>query len=172
MTEQVTGLDLVEQQLRIARGERLSFGQADVALRGHAIEARLYAEDPAKDFLPVTGTVLDWRLPRGGNLLVDSGVDTGSEVSVHYDPLLAKLVARGDTRPEAVARLARALDDLAVQGLVTNRDFLRTLLRHPAFVAGRLHTGFIEEHLQSPPGRGAVGGGRAGGRSGRDTGGP
>ncbi len=147
VTELVTGLDLVEQQLRVARGERLTFTQESLAMKGHAIQARLYAEDPANGFLPATGTLLDWVAPEDGNLVVDSGVEQGAEVSVHYDPMLAKLVAWGETRDDAVSRLRRALEKLVVAGVTTNRDFLVRLLSHPEFEAGRLHTGFIQEHL-------------------------
>jgi 3-methylcrotonyl-CoA carboxylase alpha subunit len=149
VTELVTGLDLVEQQLRIARGEALAFTQAQLSQKGHAVEVRLYAEDPANDFLPSVGPVLDWHVPELGGLLVDAAVETGGEVSMHYDPMIAKLVAWGEDRAQATARLALALEGLSVQGVTTNRAFLLSLLRHPDYLAGRLHTGFITEHAHA-----------------------
>jgi len=147
LTELVTGLDLVEWQIRVATGERLPWRQADIQPRGHAIEARLYAEDPAKDYLPVTGRVALWRPPVGEGIRVESGVESGSEVGIHYDPLLAKLVAYGPERPTAVQRLQQALDQTTLLGLTTNLPFLRDVLQHPAFRAEGLHTGFLAEHF-------------------------
>ena len=149
VTEAVTGLDLVEMQIRTAEGHPLPITQAQLSLTGHAIEARLYAEDPAQDFLPVTGRVALWEPAALPGLRYDSGVEEGAEVSVHYDPMLAKVIAHGATRDEATARLARALGRLGVAGVTTNRDFLLSALTHPAFQAGDLDTHFIEKHL--PP---------------------
>lgn len=155
VTEAVTGLDLVEWQIRVARGEQLPLRQEDVPLRGHAVEARLYAEDPAHDFLPATGTVRLWAPAALPGVRYDSGVETGSAVGVDYDPMLAKVIAHGATRDDAVARLARALRTLGVGGLTTNRDFLVQVLEHPAFAAGAIDTHFIERHLpaesRTPP---------------------
>ncbi len=145
VTELVTGVDLVEQQLRIARGEKLALTQAGLAQKGHAVEVRLYAEDPANDFLPAAGTIVDWDVPELGHLLVDSGVETGTQVGVEYDPMLAKLVAWGETRAEATGLLVRVLERMSVQGVTTNRGFLARLLEHPEYEAGRIHTGFIAE---------------------------
>ena len=144
VTEAITGLDLVREQLRIAEGESLGYGQDDLAIDGHAIEARLYAEDPTRNFLPSPGTVDVWR-PAAGNLArFDSGVESGSEVSVEFDPMIAKVIAHAPTRREAAAKLARALEQTALQGLRHNRDFLVTTLREPAFLAGDTTTDFIE----------------------------
>jgi acetyl/propionyl-CoA carboxylase alpha subunit len=151
-TEAVTGLDLVEQQLRIAAGEPLSFAQSDVTPRGHAIELRLYAEDPARDFAPTTGRILAWRPPAG--VRVDSGVAAGSRVTPAFDPMLAKLVAHGETRAEALDRARRALRDVVLLGLRTNAGFLARLLDDPDVRAGRLHTGLIAEKpglAEDPP---------------------
>jgi acetyl-CoA carboxylase biotin carboxylase subunit len=147
VTEATTGLDLVRMQIEVAQGSPLALDQEEVALSGHAIEARLYAEDPASDFLPAAGRVALWSVPELPGLRVDSGVEAGSEVGVHYDPLLAKLIAHGATREEARHRLVRGLKQLALGGVATNRDFLVTVLEHPAFRAGELDTHFIERHL-------------------------
>ncbi len=149
VTEAVTGLDLVRLQIEIARGLPLGFDQGDLELSGHAVEARLYAEDPAADFLPVTGTVDLWAPPELPGLRIDSGVEQGSEVTIHYDPMLAKVIARGRDRAEALRRLRRGLAELAVGGLTTNRDFLRLALDHDAFHRGEVDTAFIDRHLPS-----------------------
>ena len=147
VTELVTGLDLVEWQIRIARGETLPWRQTDVVCAGHAIEARLYAEDPANGFLPATGTIRLWAPSVVPGVRYDSGVEAGTVVGVDYDPLLAKVIAHGPTRAVAVARLTRALRELGVGGVTTNRDFLLQILAHPEFVAGTLDTHFIERNL-------------------------
>jgi acetyl-CoA carboxylase biotin carboxylase subunit len=150
VTEMVTGLDLVRLQIEIAEGRPLPFSQADLKTEGHAIEARLYAEDPANDFLPSTGKIIDLHLPaiqEGGGLRIDSGIESGMEVGIHYDPMLAKLIARGESRDEAIRKLVYALRQSSIQGLRTNRDFLIRLLDHPDFRRGSAHTGFIAEHL-------------------------
>jgi propionyl-CoA carboxylase alpha chain len=149
VTEAVTGLDLVELQLRVAEGHALPLAQEDVRLAGHAIEARLYAEDPERDFLPATGRIALLALPARPGLRIDSGIEEGTEVGIHYDPLLAKLVAHGASREEARRRLLGALEALGVAGVVTNRAFLAAVLAHPEFVAGRLDTHFIERRLGS-----------------------
>ena len=142
-----TPLDLVRLQLLVAAGEVLPFGQDDVVQAGHAVEARVYAEDPAAGFLPATGTLRAWGVPATPGVRVDAGVRDGSEVSVHYDPLLAKIIAAGPTRAEAIGSLASALQTSRIHGLTTNRDFLVAALRHPAFASGDYDTGFVAEHL-------------------------
>ncbi|MCT9820009.1 ATP-grasp domain-containing protein [Microbacterium sp. W1N] len=142
VTELVTGIDLVEQQLRVAAGEPLAFGQDDVHLSGHAIEARVYAESPERGFLPATGTVLRWRAPEG--VRTDAAVTSGSVVTADYDPMVAKVIAHADTRTAALHRLDAALAGTVVLGVDTNIAFLRTLLAEPAVVAGELDTGLIE----------------------------
>ena len=146
VTEAVTGLDLVREQILIAQGERLSVRQDDLTLRGHAIEVRLYAEDPANGFLPTGGRLLDWRPPGDAEIRVESGVEAGSEIALAFDPMLAKLISHAPTRREAALRLARALERLVAPGVVTNRDFLVHVLRHPAFLDGDTTTDFIERH--------------------------
>ncbi|WP_455424256.1 acetyl/propionyl/methylcrotonyl-CoA carboxylase subunit alpha [Agrococcus sediminis] len=144
VTEMVTGVDLVEQQLRIAAGEPLAIAQDDVTLTGHAIEARIYAEDPSAGFLPTGGTVLaiDW--PYGDDVRVDAGVEQGGEVGSSYDPMIAKVIAHGATRGQALERLREALAETSIFGVVTNRGFLCALLDEPSVRAGELDTGFID----------------------------
>ncbi|QCQ92206.1 acetyl/propionyl/methylcrotonyl-CoA carboxylase subunit alpha [Rhodococcus sp. SGAir0479] len=147
VTEMVTGLDLVEWQVRVAAGEPLGFTQDDVELTGHAIEARVYAEDPARGFLPTGGTVLGLTEPTGVGVRVDSGLHDGTVVGSDYDPMLAKVIAHGDDRGEALRRLDRALAETAIPGVVTNVDFLRFLLADPDVVAGDLDTGLLDRRL-------------------------
>lgn len=147
VTELVTGVDLVAEQIRIAAGEPLRFGQADVRLTGHAVEARVYAEDPARGFLPTGGQVLAFREPAGPAIRVDAGIAAGDTVGTAYDPMLAKIVAWGPDRPAAIARLDAALAATVLLGVTTNIGFLRALLGHPDVVAGRLDTGLVERDL-------------------------
>ncbi len=150
VTELVTGIDLVEWQIRAARGEALPWIQDAIELRGHAIEARLYAEDAADDFRPATGPVLLWRPPAGDGIRVDDGIRAGDEITPYYDPLLAKIIAHGDTREEAVRRLRGALGQTILLGLKTNRRCLMTVLEQPAFLAGETTTAFLAEHPRNP----------------------
>jgi acetyl-CoA carboxylase biotin carboxylase subunit len=147
ITEWVTGIDLVHAQLRVAGGERLWFGQEDVALRGHAIECRVYAEDPAQHFLPSPGRIALLREPQGPGVRVDSGIRAGGEVTVHYDPMLAKLSAWAGDRDAARRRLIAALRDYVVLGVTTNIAFLADVLAQPAFASGDTHTHFLDQHM-------------------------
>ncbi len=147
VTEMITGLDLVEWQLRIASGERLPLGQDDISIDGHAIEARLYAEDPANDFLPASGTALLWEVPEAEGVRVDHGLLENQEISPFYDPMIAKLIAHGKTREEARRKLVKALVNTQILGLPTNREFLLDALSHPQFCAGDFSTAFIGEHF-------------------------
>jgi len=144
VTEEVTGIDLVREQLRIAAGAPLGYEQSDVAFSGWAIEARLCAEDPAAGFLPATGTVIAFDMASSPVVRLESGVAAGSVVSVAFDPMLAKVIAHGATRAEAAAKLALALESMHLGGVVTNRDFLAATLRHEDFLAGETTTAFIE----------------------------
>ncbi|MGW3203270.1 acetyl/propionyl/methylcrotonyl-CoA carboxylase subunit alpha [Streptomyces sp. NPDC001135] len=144
VTELVTGLDLVEWQLRVAAGERLGFGQEDVRLTGHAVEARICAEDPARGFLPSGGTVLLLEEPQGDGVRTDSGLSEGTEVGSLYDPMVSKVIAHGPDRATALRRLRVALAETVTLGVQTNAGFLRRLLAHPAVVAGELDTGLVE----------------------------
>lgn len=147
VTEMVTGLDLVQLQLRIAGGESLPFTQADLSQRGHAIECRVYAEDPANSFLPATGKIHRFIAPEAPNVRVDSGIQTGDSVTIHYDPMIAKVIAYGETREAAIARMKAALRQTIVLGVTTNIPFLLSLLEHQAFVRGEVDTTFIDTHL-------------------------
>jgi len=150
ITEEITGVDLVQAMIRIAAGEPLPLDPAALAIRGHAIELRIYAEDPEKGFLPAPGQVAELRPPGGPGIRLDAGVEAGDAVSIHYDPLLAKLIAWGADRPEAIERLERALAELRIEGLRTTLPFHRWLVRHAAFRAGEIDTGFVDAHW---PGR-------------------
>jgi acetyl-CoA carboxylase biotin carboxylase subunit len=160
VTEQVTGTDLVRAQLLVAMGRPLPWTQADLRQRGHAIECRVYAEDPAAGFLPQAGPLRLYREPSAPGIRIDSGVEEGTDVPVQYDPMLAKLIASAESRDAAIARAAAALRAFPILGVRTNLAFLIRVLEHPAFRAGDLHTGFVAEHLeallQQPPASDAV----------------
>ncbi|HSS18477.1 MAG TPA: acetyl-CoA carboxylase biotin carboxylase subunit [Pyrinomonadaceae bacterium] len=143
VTELVTGFDLVREQINVAAGARLSFTQADVHWQGHAIECRVYAEDPANNFFPSPGQITYLQVPHGPGIRDDSGVEAASEVSIYYDPMISKLAAWGRTREESIDRLRRALDEYQVGGIKTTLPFFREIVRDEAFIAGKLDTGFI-----------------------------
>jgi propionyl-CoA carboxylase alpha chain/3-methylcrotonyl-CoA carboxylase alpha subunit/acetyl-CoA/propionyl-CoA carboxylase biotin carboxyl carrier protein len=146
VTEMVTGIDLIEMQIRIAQGESLPFNQNQVQAKGHAIELRIYAEDPQNDFLPTTGKLLSYSIPVGSSVRVDDGFIEGMKVTSAFDPMLAKLIVHGKTRKEAIDRAHRAIDDTLVLGITTNIDYLARIISHPAFAAGQIHTGFITQY--------------------------
>lgn len=148
VTELITGLDLVEWQLRVANGEYLPLQQHELSIKGHAIEVRLYAEDPRQDFLPQTGQVLRWKPTILPNVRIDHGMLATDEVSPFYDPMVAKVIAYGKTREDAIRLLARAVDDCVLLGVNSNKQFLVNLLRHPIVVAGDTNTAFIQQHFQ------------------------
>lgn len=145
VTEMITGIDLVEQMIRIAYGEKLAIDQKDVTLTGWAVESRLYAEDPYRGFLPSIGRLSRYRVPKGENVRVDTGVTEGSEITMFYDPMIAKLVTYGKDRAEAIDEMGRALDAYEVKGIAHNINFLNAVCNHPRFRAGDLTTGFIAE---------------------------
>jgi len=147
VTELVTGTDLVRAQLQVAMGEPLPWKQEDLVQTGHAIECRVYAEDPANGFLPQAGPLSLYREPSGPGIRVDSGVVEGIDVPVQYDPMLAKLIAHGASREAAIGRMTAALRAFPILGVRTNVAFLLNVIRHPAFASGELHTGFVDEHL-------------------------
>ncbi len=147
VTELVTGVDLVIAQLRVASGEAVPWRQTELTQRGHAIEARVYAEDPVNDFLPQAGRLILYREPRMPGVRVDSGVTQGTDVGVHYDPLIAKVIAHGENRSQAIARLVHALRAFPILGIRTNVPLLLTILEHPIFVTGRMHTGSLDAEL-------------------------
>jgi acetyl/propionyl-CoA carboxylase alpha subunit len=145
VTEEVTGFDLVVEQLRVAGGERLRWSQEGIVTRGAALECRVYAEDPDKGFLPSPGTITELTLPTGEGVRIESGVEAGSTVSVHYDPLLFKLIVHGRSREEALARMATSLQHCAVGGVKTNLALLRRVLASEAFRRGYAHTQMVEQ---------------------------
>jgi propionyl-CoA carboxylase alpha chain/3-methylcrotonyl-CoA carboxylase alpha subunit/acetyl-CoA/propionyl-CoA carboxylase biotin carboxyl carrier protein len=147
VTEQVTGFDLVEEQIHIADSGLLRLKQADVVQRGHAIECRICAEQPDDDFRPATGTVRLLRLPEGDEIRIDNGVSEGQEIGAAFDSMLAKLIVHSPTREQAIATCISALRDYVLLGVAVNIEFLGRIVRHPVFQAGQLHTGFIPEHI-------------------------
>ena len=147
VTELITGLDLVAWQLKVAAGETLPLTQEQVELKGHAVEVRLYAEDPRNNFMPQTGQVRLWDIPKRAGIRMDHGIQTGQVVSPHYDPMIAKVIAYGDDRAEAIRRLASAVQDTQLLGMNNNKLFLQNILRHPVFAAGEATTAFIEQHF-------------------------
>ena len=144
ITEEITGLDLVREQIRVAEGHALEFSQEDLSISGHAIEARIYAENPARDFLPAPGTIKAWQPSTVAKARFDSGIETGSIIGTQFDPMIAKVIVHAKTRAEAISRLARVLETTRIQGLTTNRDFLVATLRTQAFQDGDTTTDFIE----------------------------
>jgi acetyl/propionyl-CoA carboxylase alpha subunit len=147
VTEMVVGVDLVKEQIRVACGAELSWAQSELSQRGHAVEARIYAEDAAHGFLPAPGPVYFLEEPIGPGLRWDGGVQTGDEVSLYYDPIVAKLIAWGADRTEALGRLRTALNHTVVLGLTTNIEFLKAVLDHPEFISGNLTTSFLQHHI-------------------------
>ena len=148
VTEMVTGVDLVREQIRIAEGHPLSFRQEDLSIQGHALELRVYAEDVPGGFLPSTGTLTRYRPPVGPGIRVDDGVEEGGEVSMHYDPMLAKLCAHGPTREAAIDRMLQAIDEYEVHGVETTLDFGHFAMNHDAFRSGQFDTGFVNDHYK------------------------
>jgi acetyl-CoA carboxylase biotin carboxylase subunit len=150
VTEQVTGLDLVKLQIAIAAGHRLPFEWETITPRGHAIEVRLYAEDPNNNFFPSPGTILSRHAPSGPGIRLDEGVYEGWTVPNDYDPLLGKLIAWGNSREESIARLRRALEEYTITGIKTNAGLFRRILSDASFLRGELHTGWLDQLLARP----------------------
>jgi len=147
ITEEVTGVDIVKAMIRVAAGEPLGIEQSEVRLAGHAIEARIYAEDPERGFVPSPGEIVVYRPPGGIGVRVDTGVYQGARVTVHYDPMVAKLISTGRDREEAIDRMRRALREFVVKGIKTSIPFHEVVMQHPRFLDGHYDTGFIDEHL-------------------------
>ena len=156
ITEMITGVDIVKTMIRVAAGEKLPFEQEDLAISGHAIEARIYAEDPDNNFMPSPGEIVVYRPAGGPGIRVDSGVYQGARVTVFYDPMVAKLVVWGRDRGEAIERLRRALSEFVVKGIKTSIPFHQKVVNHPVFLAGKYDTGFIDQHMDG--GKGGDGG--------------
>jgi acetyl/propionyl-CoA carboxylase alpha subunit len=148
VTELITGIDLAVEQIRVASGEKLSFGQEDVRIRGHAIECRIYAEDPSSGFLPSTGLLRSYQEPSGPGIRVDSGVYEGAEISVFYDPMISKLLSNGKDRKQAITRMLRALEEYRISGVANNIEFHKDILKHSEFIAANLSTHFINEYYR------------------------
>lgn len=148
VTEMVTGIDLVKEQIKIARGEKLSFTQNDLQLRGHAIELRVYAEDPLNNFLPDIGKLVQYIKPEGPGVRVDDGYEEGMDIPIYYDPMLSKLVAYGKDRTEAIERLIRAIDSYKITGVKNTLGFGKFVLRHPDFVSGKFDTNFVGKNFK------------------------
>jgi acetyl/propionyl-CoA carboxylase alpha subunit len=148
ITEEVTGIDIVKWQLRIASGEKLSIDTASLKQTGHAIECRIYAEDPGQDFIPSSGVIQVLKVPDGLRVRHDSGIEAGSEISSFYDPMIAKLIVSGEDRDDAIRKMCWALNNYVVIGIKTNIPFLKAILEHPAFVDGDTTNRFIERYME------------------------
>jgi acetyl/propionyl-CoA carboxylase alpha subunit len=148
VTEQITGIDLVREQIIVARGEKLSFTQEDLKIQGHSFEVRVYAEDPMNNFLPDIGTLETYVRPQGLGVRVDDGFEEGMEIPIYYDPMIAKLITFGKDRETARRRMLRAIDEYDIKGVKTTMDFCRFALEHEAFVSGYFDTNFVKHHFK------------------------
>jgi acetyl/propionyl-CoA carboxylase alpha subunit len=147
VSEMITGIDLVKEQIRVARGEKLSFTQDDLKINGHSLEIRVYAEDPANNFLPDIGKLVTYRRPMGPGVRVDDGFEEGMDIPIYYDPMIAKLITHGKDRDEAIARMVRAIDEYIITGCQTTLGFCRWAIQHPAFVSGDFDTHFVKKYF-------------------------
>ena len=147
VTEMITGIDLVKEQIKVAQGEKLSFKQEDLTINGHAIEVRVYAEDPANNFLPDIGKLDCYKVPQGAGIRVDDGFEEGMDIPIYYDPMIAKLIAYGKDREEAIARLIRAIDEYKIIGVETTLPFCKFVLKHEAFILGNFDTQFVSKYF-------------------------
>jgi propionyl-CoA carboxylase alpha chain len=146
VTEMITGIDLVEEQIKIARGEKLSFKQEDITINGHALELRVYAEDPLNDFLPSTGTLIKYQKPTGEGIRVDDGYTEGMSIPVYYDPMIAKLITHGNNRTEAIQKMKTAIAGYQIEGVQTTLPFGNFVMEHEAFLSGRFDTQFVQKY--------------------------
>jgi acetyl/propionyl-CoA carboxylase alpha subunit len=146
VTEMITGIDLVEEQIKIARGEKLRFKQEDITINGHALELRVYAEDPLNDFLPSTGTLTKYQKPTGEGIRVDDGYTEGMAIPVYYDPMIAKLITHGNNRTEAIQKMKTAIADYHIEGVQTTLPFGNFVMEHDAFLSGRFDTQFVQKY--------------------------
>ena len=147
VTEMITGIDLVKEQIRIAEGHPLSFSQEDLKIEGHAVEVRVYAEDPANDFLPDIGKLVRYVRPQGPGVRVDDGFEEGMDIPIYYDPMIAKLITHGKDREEAIARMLRAIREYVIVGCETTLPFCSYVLRHDAFTSGNFDTHFVKHYF-------------------------
>jgi acetyl-CoA carboxylase biotin carboxylase subunit len=148
VTEYITHTDLVKEQIRIAQGKELSYKQEDLTIKGHAIEIRVYAEDPVNNFLPAVGRLNTYIPPKGKGVRIDDGYEEGMEVSIYYDPMIAKLIAFGKNRDQAIQRMIRAINEYRIAGVKTTLPFCKFVMHHEAFVSGKFDTKFVETHFQ------------------------
>ena len=148
VSEMITGIDLVKEQIKVARGEKLSFTQEDLQIHGHALELRVYAEDPMNNFLPDIGRLVDYRKPEGPGIRVDDGFEAGMDIPIYYDPMIAKLVAYGKDRTEAIERMLRAIDEYKITGVKNTLQFGAFVIQHPDFVSGKFDTHFVAKHFK------------------------
>lgn len=148
VSELITGIDLVKEQIRVARNEKLSFTQDDLSINGHAVEVRVYAEDPANNFLPDIGKLIKYKVPQGPGIRVDDGFEEGMDIPIYYDPMIAKLITHGKDRSEAIERMIRAIDEYAIVGVETTLPFCRFALQHDAFVSGKFDTHFVDNFFR------------------------
>ncbi|MFN6037160.1 MAG: acetyl-CoA carboxylase biotin carboxylase subunit [Bacteroidota bacterium] len=146
VSEMITGVDLVKEQIKVARGEKLSFAQEDLKINGHSIEVRVYAEDPVNNFLPDIGKLSTYRIPKGPGVRVDDGFEEGMDIPIYYDPMIAKLITHGKDRNEAIERMLRAISEYKIVGVETTLDFCTYVLKHHAFVSGNFDTNFIKQY--------------------------
>ncbi|MEL6485496.1 MAG: ATP-grasp domain-containing protein, partial [Bacteroidota bacterium] len=146
VSELITGIDLVEQQIKVARGEKLSFTQEDLKIQGHALEIRVYAEDPMEDFLPSIGTLTTYQRPEGDGIRLDDGFEEGMEVPIYYDPMIAKLITYGASRDEAIQKMISAIDQYHIEGIETTLSFGKYVCQHPAFISGDFDTHFVKKY--------------------------
>jgi acetyl/propionyl-CoA carboxylase alpha subunit len=147
VTELITGIDLVKEQIRIARGEAISFKQSNLEINGHAMELRVYAEDPDNNFLPDVGTLHTYVTPKGPGVRVDDGFEQGMEIPIYYDPMIAKLITYGKDRTEAIERMIRAIDEYTITGITTTLPFGKFVMQHQAFTSGNFNTHFVEKYF-------------------------
>ncbi|SKB89113.1 acetyl-CoA carboxylase biotin carboxylase subunit [Daejeonella lutea] len=147
VTEMITGIDLVKEQIRVARGEKLSFTQDDLIINGHSIEVRVYAEDPANNFLPDIGNLQTYITPKGPGVRVDDGFEQGMDIPIYYDPMIAKLITHGKDRQEAIERMIRAIDEYTITGIQTTLGFGKYVMQHPAFISGDFDTHFVSKYF-------------------------
>jgi acetyl/propionyl-CoA carboxylase alpha subunit len=143
----ITGIDLVKEQIKVAQGEKLSFKQEDLKINGHAVEVRVYAEDPTNNFLPDIGKLEVYKVPQGAGIRVDDGFEEGMDIPIYYDPMIAKLIAYGKNREEAIARLIRAIDEYKIVGVETTLPFCKFVLKHDAFISGDFDTHFVSKYF-------------------------
>ncbi|WP_456462572.1 acetyl-CoA carboxylase biotin carboxylase subunit [Reichenbachiella sp.] len=147
VTEEITGIDLVKEQIKVARGEKISFAQEDLKINGHALEVRVYAENPKNNFLPDIGKLITYKRPQGPGVRVDDGYEEGMDIPIHYDPMIGKLITKGASRKETIDRMTRAIDEFQINGIETTLSFCKYAINHEAFVSGDFDTKFVDNHF-------------------------